>query len=405
MHNKVWMRQTQYLSRRFMKHISRNVWLLSLVSLFTDFASEMTIPLLPVYLVSIGFSVGAIGVLEGVAEAISAFGKGYFGALSDSLRKRKVFIVLGYGLSALSKPMLALFSSLPGIYVARSLDRVGKGIRTAPRDALLNDEAAPEHRSAVFGFHRSMDTIGAILGPAAVLLFLAYFSDNIAQVFLWAIVPGLLATVIALIVKEKKHAMESNSRPSYNPLAFIRYFASKAGEYRKICLTLLLFGLVNSADALLILKMQHEGLSIQQIIWAYIGFNVIYALASYPLGRLADSLGPRRVLAAGFLLYAVVYISWGFASGWAQFAVLYLFYGLYYASTEGVSKAWICALVPKAEAGSALGAFQALNSLAVICAGVIAGLLWQYNASWPFIAAGCTALIIIPLLLSIRTAE
>lgn len=385
-----------------MKHISRNVWLLSLVSLFTDFASEMTIPLLPVYLVSIGLSVGAIGVLEGVAEAISAFGKGYFGALSDALKQRKFFIVTGYGLSALSKPLLAIFTTLPGVYLARSLDRVGKGIRTAPRDALLNDEASPEHRNAVFGFHRSMDTVGAIMGPLAVLMFLTFYSESIQAVFLWALIPGLMATGIALVVKEKAKSQVAAGKPGYNPLNFLRYFFAKKGEYKRLCFALLFFGLINSADALLILKMQHAGMSIHQILWAYIGFNTIYTLTSYPLGRLADALGSRKILVSGFLMYAIVYISWGFASTWIHFIVLYLFYGLYYASTEGVSKAWICSLVPKEEAGSALGAFQALNSLAVIFAGALAGFLWQYDARCPFIVAGSAAVIMIPLLLRIK---
>ncbi|RSK37286.1 MFS transporter [Hymenobacter metallilatus] len=371
-----------------LSYLTRAVWLLSLISLFTDLASEMLYPVMPLYLQSIGFSVVFIGLLEGVAEAAAGLSKGYFGQWSDRLGRRVPFVQWGYGLSTLSKPLLAVLATPAGVLLARTLDRLGKGLRTGARDALLSDETTPENKGKVFGFHRSVDTLGAVLGPMAALLWLGAHPGQFRALFLWAFVPGALAVAVALLLQERP--APASSRPVRPFWASFGYWRVAPPAYRRVVGALLVFALFNSSDAFLLLLARQRGVSETGVIGLYILYNAVYVLSAWPLGHLADRLGPRRLLVGGLLLFAAVYGGVALAhSGWT-FVVLFGLYGLYAASTEGVAKAWVSNLCAKSDTGAALGTFGGLGSLAALGASVGAGALWQVaGPGWTFgIAAG-----------------
>ncbi len=357
--------------------ITKTVWTLSLVSLFTDMASEMLYPVMPVYLKSIGFSVLAIGILEGVAECIAGLSKGYFGKQSDVLGKRIPFVRTGYALSALSKPMLALSQHTAWIFTARSIDRLGKGIRTGARDAVLSAESEPQHKAAIFGFHRGMDTAGAFIGPLFALLYLYYYPDNYNPLFLIAALPGCIAIGLTWLLKEPAHTVPAAAQKiSFS--AFYRYFKDAPAAYRKLVYGLLVFAVFNSSDVFLLLMLKEAGFSNTYLLAAYIFYNMVYAFAAYPLGRLADKTGPRIMLGAGLILFSVTYAGFAFNTGFAGFLVLFLCYGLYAAATEGISKAWICLLVDKKDTGAATGTYSGFQSIAAFLASTIAGAIWLH---------------------------
>ncbi|MEO6038032.1 MAG: MFS transporter, partial [Saprospiraceae bacterium] len=308
--------------------LSRRVWILSLISLFTDTASEMLYPVMPIYLKTIGFSIVLIGVLEGMAEAIAGLSKGYFGKLSDYWGQRAVFVQTGYGLSSLSKPMLAL-SALPWwIFFARTVDRIGKGIRTGARDAMLSDEATPATKGRVFGFHRSMDTLGAVAGPVLALLYLHFRPGDYRHLFLIAFLPGLLALATSFLLKDKSRT-PATQQPPPPVFSFLNYWKKSPPLYRKVVLGLLVFALVNSSDVFLLLKIKQAGGSDTQVIGVYIFYNLVYAACAFPIGILADRLGLRRVFLSGLLLFALVYFGMAIGGSIFFYAGLFLLYGLY----------------------------------------------------------------------------
>ncbi|GAB3327632.1 MFS transporter [Hymenobacter humi] len=386
------------------RYLTRAVWLLSLISLFTDLASEMLYPVMPLYLQSIGFSVFFIGLLEGVAEAVAGLSKGYFGQWSDRLGRRVPFVQWGYGLSALSKPLLAVLATPAGVLLARTVDRLGKGLRTGARDALLADETTPADRGKVFGFHRSMDTLGAVFGPLAALGWLAAHPGQYRPLFLWAFVPGVLAVGLTLALRERRAV--PSGRPVVPFWASFRYWRAAPLPYRRVVGGLLVFALFNSSDAFLLLLARQRGLSATAVIGLYILYNVTYVLSAWPLGYLADRLGPRRLLAAGLLVFAGVYGGMAFVrEGWA-FAVLFGLYGLYAAATEGVGKAWVSTLCARADTGAALGTLGGLSSLAALGASAGAGLLWQFRGpGLTFGLAAAVALGVAGYLALVRTEE
>ncbi len=360
------------------KIITRNVWILSLVSLFTDMASEMLYPVMPVYLKSIGFSIILIGVLEGFAEATAGLSKGYFGNLSDRTGRRKPFVQLGYALSAISKPMMAAFSYPLWIFFARTTDRLGKGIRTGARDALLSDEATPETKGRVFGFHRALDTVGAVIGPMLALIFLQLYPGDYKTLFFLAFLPGLFAIVFTVLIREKKSTQTENIvKPGF--WDFLQYWSRSPAQYRQLAGALLVFTLFNSSDVFLLLYIKAAGLSDGAVIGMYIFYNFIYAAAAYPMGILADRLGMKRVFVFGLLLFAVVYAGIAFASTWPVFAGLFFLYGLYASATEGVAKAWMTNICAKKDTATAIGTFTAFQSIGALLASSMAGLIW-YSA-------------------------
>ena len=385
-----------------MKGITRTIWILSLVSLFTDIASEMLYPVMPVYLKSIGFSVVLIGILEGFAEAIAGLGKGYFGKMSDNLGRRVPFVRLGYLLSAISKPMMAVFTFPAWIFSARTIDRIGKGIRTGARDALLSDEATPLTKGKVFGFHRSMDTTGAVLGPLSALLFLYFYPAHYKTLFYIAFLPGIVAISLTLLVKDKNPAPKASIAKTYF-LDFIRYWKRSPTIYRKLVVGLLLFALFNSSDVFLLLKIKEVGFSDTQTIGVYIFYNLIYALSAFPLGIIADRLGLKNVFIFGLILFAVVYIGMSLNTGLYMFFVLFFVYGLYAAATEGVAKAWISNVTDPRDTATAIGTFAGFQSICTMFASTIAGFLWfKYGAAVAFTSTSVVTVFVILYFLRLK---
>ncbi|HEX7584243.1 MAG TPA: MFS transporter [Prolixibacteraceae bacterium] len=369
-----------------MKTITRTVWILSLVSLFTDTASEMLYPIMPIFLKSIGFSVVLIGILEGIAEATAGLGKGYFGKLSDNSGKRAPFIQFGYSLSAISKPMMALFVFPVWIFFARTLDRVGKGLRTGARDAILSDEATPQTKGKVFGFHRSADTFGAVLGPLVALVFLYFHPDDYKPLFLIAFFPGLAAILATFLIKDKKREqpVKKVSTPFFS---FLKYWKQSPAMYRKVVVGLLVFALFNSSDLLLLLKVKQSGMDDTSVIGLYIFYNLIYALSSFPLGMLADKFSLKTVFTLGLVLFAAVYFGMALTSNLYVYLILFFLYGLYAAATEGIAKAWISNITDPKDTATAIGSFAGYQSIAALVASSLAGVIWyNFGAEAAFIS-------------------
>jgi MFS family permease len=385
-----------------MKYITRTVWILSVVSLLTDTASEMLYPIMPVYLKTIGFSVLLIGILEGVAEATAGLSKGYFGKLSDISRKRVPFVQIGYAFSAISKPMMAVFIYPLWVFFARTIDRFGKGIRTGARDAILSDEATRETKGKIFGFHRSMDTIGAVFGPLLALLYLYFKPEDYRTLFYIAFIPGLFAVLSSLFLKEKN--MQSDKLKKTNPLfSFLGYWKESTAAYKKLVIGLLIFTLFNSSDVFLLLKVKETGLNDTAVIGVYIFYNLIYALFAFPLGILADKIGLKTIFITGLLLFAFVYFGMALNTNMYFFFGLFFLYGLYAAATEGVSKAWISNITKAKETATAIGTFAGFQSICTMLASSLTGFIWfQFGALVAFIlTAFITFLVAIYFLASI----
>ncbi len=370
--------------------ISKQVVILGLVSLFTDIASEMLYPVTPIFLTAVlGSSMAVVGIIEGIAEVTAGLLKGYFGNLSDKLGKRSIFVVLGYGISALAKPLPGIFQNIPVVLTSRVSDRIGKGIRTAPRDALLAIYSKG-NTGAVFGFHRAMDTLGAAIGPIVALILLSFYPDNFQLIFLVAFVPSVIAIVLTLMVKDNK--ITSNERAHKN---YLEFWKSSPKQYKKVLVLVTIFSLVNSSDVFLILKSQNISKSSSMAIFGYVFYNIIYAAASYPLGRISDRLSKQKVFSFGLMIFSGVYFGFAFLNDINFIWILFALYGIYAASTEGVSKAWISDIIPNEQRGSAIGLLTMLSSFAVMTGSFLTGILWdQFGSSVPFLISAIISLII-----------
>ena len=387
-----------------MKYISRTVWILSLVSLFTDTASEMLYPILPIYLKSIGFSIVLIGLLEGVAEATAGLSKGYFGKLSDTSARRVPFVQLGYAFSAVSKPMMAVFVFPLWIFFARTIDRFGKGIRTGARDAILSDEATPETKGKVFGFHRSMDTLGAVLGPSLALLYLYFYPEDYKTLFFIAFIPGLFAVIASFLLKEKKEVF-NKPKVSMPFFSFLNYWKLSPTEYKKVVIGLLIFTLFNSSDVFLLLQAKQSGLDDTMVIGVYIFYNLIYALFAFPIGIIADNFGLKKIFIFGLVLFALVYFGMSTNPNLYFIFGLFFLYGFYASATEGISKAWISNIIDKKDTATAIGTYSGFQSICTMLASSLTGLIWfQFGATIAFlVTAIATVLIIVYFVLIPKT--
>ena len=376
------------------KKISRVVWILSVVSLFTDVASEMLYPVMPIYLKSIGFSILIIGLLEGMAEATAGLSKGYFGKMSDVTGKRLPFVQVGYILSAISKPMTAFFTYPLWIFFVRTTDRFAKGIRTGARDAILSEEATPETKGEVFGFHRAMDTIGAAIGPTLALVYLYYHPKDYVTLFYIAFIPGVIAIITTLFLKEKKKTLApTHEKVSF--FSFLNYWKQSPGAYRQLMIGLLLFTLFNSSDVFLLLKAKDAGLNDTHVIGIYIFYNLVYALFAFPVGSLADKIGLKKMFIIGLGLFSVVYLGFSFNTNLYVFLALFFMYGLYASATEGVSKAWISNISDPKDTATAIGTYSALQSICTMLASSMAGIIWYtFGAKTLFIMSGVMTLVV-----------
>ena len=349
---------------------------------------------MPVYLKSIGFSVVFIGVLEGLAEATAGLSKGYFGKLSDVTGKRMPFVQIGYLLSSLSRPLMAMFTYPLWIFFVRTTDRLGKGVRTAARDAILSDEATKETKGKIFGLHRSMDTFGAVLGPLAALAYLYYFPGDYINLFYFAFIPGILAVAASFLLKDKPKKTVEIRKP-IGFLTFMNYWNTAPAQYRKLLLGLLAFTLFNSSDVFLLLKAKESGLDDLMVIAIYVFYNLIYAVFALPAGLLADKFSLKSVYIFGLFLFAIVYFGMSVSTNLYFTLFLFFVYGLYSAATEGISKAWISNIADKKDTATAIVLYTGLQSIFTLLASSVTGVIWyNYGGFEAFIiSASMTVLI------------
>jgi MFS family permease len=360
-----------------LRGISRNVVVLGLVSFCTDLASEMLYPVIPLFVVgTLGSSPALLGLIEGLAEGISSGLRWIGGVWSDRTGRRKPFVVAGYSLSAVSKPVMGLAAFVLGwplFLIGRCSDRLGKSVRTAARDALIADSTDLAYRGVAFGFHRAVDTSGAVAGPlVALLIIISWPSGSLAWLFFVAFIPGLLSILLAAFgVRDiPRETGTIGRRRSASVWSFPRPFWHLLAAFA-------VFSLGNSTDSFLILRSKELGLSFPQVILAYTLFNVVYAVAATPLGRLSDRIGRKRVVMAGWVTYASVYAGFGWFQAPIAPWLLMATYGLYHALTEGVMKALVSDIVPERQRGGAMGLLATVGGLGQLAASVLAGALWN----------------------------
>ena len=363
-----------------------------------DMASEMLYPIMPAYLSSIGFTALWIGILEGLAEMVVGLSKGYFGKLSDLSAKRLPFVRLGYFLSALSKPMMAIFIYPVWILLSRSADRLGKGLRSGARDALLSDESSKENKGKVFGFHRGMDTLGAAIGPLLALAYLYYHPKEYATLFYIAFIPAIASVILTFFIREPYRSQEKHiTTPSLSGFfSYFSYWKESPALYRRLLIGLLAFSLFNSSDIFLLLMAKHAGIGDTDIIIVYVFYNLVYALFSYPMGWLADKLGMKKIFLLGLLLFAGAYIGMAYLKDLPILYALFFLYGLYAAATEGIYKAWIARTVDTRQTATAIGLFQSCSSISTLVASTTAGLLWvSFLPETTFLVSGAGAILVL----------
>lgn len=383
--------------------VSRNAFVLGLVSFAADISSEMLYPVLPIFLTStLGAPVSLVGAIEGIAEGTAGTSKVASGVWSDRLPRRRPLVMAGYGLSALGKLLLAVSFVWPQALLARFSDRLGKGTRTAPRDAILADSSAAGTRGRTFGFHRALDTAGAVVGPLLGLALVASFGEErLRLVFAIAVLPALISVFLVRFARERPRAVVQRPR---QPLRID--LSGAPAQYWLFLGVACLFAFGNSSDAFLLLRARDLGLGLTAVILAYVVYNVVYALLSYPAGLVADRLGPRVVLAGGFLAFGLVYLGFAGAGGSGVVWPLFAAYGMTMALSEGISRALIADLAPEDRRGTFLGLYHTTIGLTAVVASVLAGVLWdQVGPGAPFALGAATGLAAAVLLVLLPTRQ
>ena len=356
--------------KQYFAGLSRNTFLLAFASLFADISTEMLYPVLPVFLTqTLKVSGSIVGLVEGFAQATQNIVQGFSGALSDKLQKRKAIALVGYLLAAIAKPLMGLSTAWQGVFGARLLDRLGAGSRSAPRDALIASSVDKENRGRAFGLEGVGDNAGAFLGPLLAVLLLYALHVGIRAIFYLAIIPGLLAFFMVLLVKERPAAVAAKSKIDVS----LRQFPK--GYWRYLLVTAL-FGLGNSSNSFLILRTQDIGSSLQTTIVIYAMFNLVAAVISYPAGFLSDKLGRKNVLLVAFVIFLIAYLGFALAQNILVVAVLFVFYGLYQGIFRAVGKALASDFVPEHLRASGIGWYDTTLGLLELVASVVAGLLW-----------------------------
>ncbi len=388
------------------RSLPRNVWIVTFTSFLTDVSSEMIFNLLPLFLKNVlGVKTNIIGIIEGVAETTASLLKIFSGWLSDKLGQRKSLTVIGYGLSTVSKPFLYMVTSWWGVLAVRFSDRVGKGIRTAPRDALIADTIDEKRRGAAFGLHRAGDTAGAALGILIALIVvlatqhggLRLERSTFRTLVLISIIPAVLAVIVLAYGAKDVPVTKVRAAPRLTLKGFDRRF-------RWFLLAVVVFTLGNSADAFVILRAQDRGLSVAGILGMLLTFNLVYSTISGPAGILSDRIGRHRLILGGWTIYGLLYLGFGLAAEAWQMWVLYALYGIYYGVTEGAAKALVADLVQPEQRGTAYGVYNAAVGIMALPASVLAGVLWQGMFGWngfgsaaPFLFGAVLALCAVAL--------
>jgi MFS family permease len=378
------------------KWLSKNLVVLTLVSLTQDAASDLLYPLLPLLLTGvIGAAPFALGLIEGCAEAAAGFSKLYAGKFSDRVG-RKPFVTTGYGLAGLGKLFVVLASTWPLVFFGRVTDRIGKGMRSSPRDALINDSVDKEDLGKAFGFHRAGDNLGAVIGPALALIGLSLLNDDVRAVAKWALIPAVLSGLLTFFVKDnfvKSSKVEKKvvSKYKLTPALKIRIF------------TLVAIQLTNIPDALLLLRLHQIGFSAKGVVASYMLFSAVSMLLAFPAGAFSDKLNPRIIYAIGLIFFAFGYATLGFTENHVVAVIAIVIYGVFPALTDGVGKAWIASLSPQEHRGKIQGIYQSSMNFAILAAGIWGGAMWSSSGvQWPLVIAGIGALIGSLVLVTIR---
>jgi len=371
--------------------LTPNVIKLGIVSFFADVSSEMIYPLTPIFLTTVlGAPMAIVGIIEGVAEATASIMKTVSGRMSDKIGRRKPFVFVGYSLSAIAKPLIALAGGWALVLIARFADRFGKGLRTSSRDALIADSVDAKMRGRAFGWHRAFDTMGAVIGPLLAILCIKFVGD-LRLVFLWALVPGIIGAFVVLFVKERRNVNGGGS------VTF--KLSSLSMPFRRYLVAWSVFSVANSSDIFLILKAKQVGYSTALVIAVYAFYNLTYALASPYLGHLSDKMERKNLLVLGLIVFAAVYIGFALAAHSWQLWVLFGIYGLYMAATDGVSKALAIDLVAVKVRATAIGVLGTFSGVAALVASTVAGVLWNVVGSWAAFVYGAVGAIVGSLML------
>ena len=368
--------------------LTRNLILLTLVSLAQDAASELLYPLLPILLTGvIGAAPLALGLIEGCAEAAAGFTKLISGKSSDRLG-RKPFVISGYSLAGVGKALVVVATSWPLVFLGRVTDRIGKGMRGAPRDALISDSVDKAHLGKAFGFHRTGDNIGAVFGPGIALIGLSMLNGDVRAVAKWALIPAIISGLLTLFVKE------NFVKPPKAQIKVKKELAPLPAPLKKAIALLVLIQLTNIPDVLLLLRLHDIGFSTNGVVLSYMLFSGVTVLAAFPGGAIADKYSPRIVYAVGLLAFAAAYATLGSTQNHTLALIALALYGLFPALTDGVGKSWIAGISEADHRGCAQGVYQASMNFAVLGAGIWGGALWSKGATqWPLIIAAVGALI------------
>jgi MFS family permease len=381
----------------------KNVFVAGFVSFFMDVSSEMIYPLVPLFLANIlGVNKSVIGLIEGVAESTASLLKVFSGWFSDRIGNRKWLMAAGYGISTLSRPIVALATSWQHVMGSRFMDRFGKGVRTAPRDAIIAESSEKTHLGRAFGFHRSMDTMGAVVGPAIAFFLLGIFSNNYRIVFWLSMIPGVIAVLLIIFfIKEKKKVFPAHEE---RPKLTLKHFDWRFKFFVAIAT---IFAIGNSSDVFLILRAQQTGISTVMIPVVYLLFNLVYSISAIPAGIAADKFGRKRVILLGFVLFAILYYGFAVARDTSAIWVLFAFYGLFMGLTEGIQKAFLATIIPSDFKATAFGVYNTAVGLAMFPASLIGGWLWDHispPATFYFgaITASLSALLFIVFIAAIK---
>jgi MFS family permease len=376
----------------FFQGLGRNVIILGAASLLTDVSSQMLYPVIPLFLTGVLHApMSVVGLIEGIAESTASLLKVFSGWYSDRLRRRTPFAIVGYAVSAVGKPILFLAGSWPLVLLARVVDRVGKGLRAAPRDAMLAASCDPAHRGKAFGLHKAMDTVGAAIGPVIAVLVMAVMGASertYRLLFLLAIIPAVLGVLtLTFLAREAPHA-PARTREDDCPGPAI------SPDLKKFLVVLGIFAVGNSSNAFLLLKAQQAGFSAPFVILSYAFYNLVHSLMAMPVGLLSDRLGRKKVMMAGFVMFSAVYFGFAFTPAPWMLWVLFGLYGFYSAATEGIWKAYIADLSTPTNRGTAMGLMQTVTGILAFVASAVAGILWTRLGPWaPFLyGAACSLL-------------
>lgn len=381
-----------------------NIILLGITSLLTDISSEMIYPLLPVYLVTqLGVGPAILGLIEGIAESLGSLLKVFSGYFSDKVKARKPFTIFGYASSAVGKLVLFISFNWWFVLASRVIDRFGKGVRTAPRDALIADSAKDKQKGAAFGLHRAMDTFGAAVGVYAAYILITRYKDDFKSIFLFALIPALLGVLFLFLVKEKRGSREDVAKkidPSGSSIELntgSRLLKNSLAEKWRVLdkrLKLFLvftfiFALGNSSNQFLLLRAKTLGCALPEIILFYLVYNIVFGAVAYPASRLSDKIGRKRLLVLGYMFYGMVYIAFAVNNSVNNFWLLFGIYGLYTGFTEGVEKALVADIAPKELRATAIGLHATLVGVGLFPASLLAGVLWKFlGPAWAFYFGG-----------------